>query len=94
VFISVTLKLPAKLKVRIARAAKLKGQSTQRWMLEVFEHEVERRERFLDYVRQAQHADLNPEPVEEVDARNRVRFWLDQLSTGKDIPRRAPRRIR
>jgi hypothetical protein len=83
VFISVTLKLPAKLKVRIARAAKQKGQSTQRWMLEAIEHEVERRERFLTYVKQAQHPDLNLGPFEEIDARNRVRFWLDQLSTDK-----------
>jgi predicted transcriptional regulator len=94
VFISVTLKLPAKLKVRIARAAKLKGQSTQRWMLESIEHEVERRERFLAYVKQAQNADLNLGPVEEIDARNRVRFWLDQLSNGKRVTRAAPRRIR
>jgi predicted DNA-binding protein len=92
VFISVTLKLPAKLKVRIARAAKQKGQSTQRWMLEAIEHEVERRERFLAYVRQAQHVDLDP--VEEIEARNRVRFWLDQLSAGKRVTRAAARRMR
>ena len=93
-FKSVTLKLPAKLKVRIARAARQKGQSTQRWMLEAIEHEVERRERFLAYVKQAQHADLNQGPVEEVDARNRVRFWLEQLSSGKRVTRAAPRRAR
>jgi hypothetical protein len=94
VFISVTLKLPAKLKVRIARAAKQKGQSTQRWMLEAIEHEVERRERFLAYVKQAQHMDLDVDPVEEIEARNRVRFWLDQLSAGKRVTRAAARRMR
>jgi predicted transcriptional regulator len=94
VFISVTLKLPARLKVRIARAARQKGQSTQRWMREAIEHEVERRERLLAYVKQAQHSDLNPGPVEEIDARNRVRFWLEQLSSGKTVSRSAPRRAR
>ena len=93
-FTSVILKLPEKLKVRIARAAKQKGQSTQRWMLEAIEHEVERRERFLAYVKQAQHSDQNLGPVEEVDARNRVRFWLEHLSSGKRAARAAPRRVR
>ncbi len=93
-FISVTLKLPAKLKVRIARAAKQQGQSTKRWMREAIEHEVERRERFLAYVKQAQHADLDLGPFEEIDARNRVRFWLEQLSNGKRVTRAAPRRTR
>ncbi len=85
-FKSVTLKLPAKLNVRIARAAKQKGKSTQRWMLEAIEHEAERRERFLAYVKQAQHSDLNLGPFEEIDARNRVRFWLEKLSSGKKLP--------
>jgi predicted transcriptional regulator len=94
VFISVTLKLPAKLKVRIARAAKQKGQSTQRWMLEAIEHEVEGRERFLAYVRQAQREDLNLGLIEETDARNRVRLWLEKLASEKRVPRLMPRRAR
>ena len=92
--ISVTLKLPAKLRVQIARAAKQKGHSTQRWMREAIENEVERRERFLAYVKQAQHANLNAGPVEEIDARNRVRFWLEHLSSGNRVARAAPRRVR
>lgn len=91
---SITLKLPAKLKVRIARAAKQRGQSMQRWMLEAVEHEVERRERFLAYVKQAQRSDQNLGPAEEIDARNRVRFWLERLSSGKRVARAAARRVR
>jgi len=94
VFTSVILKLPDKLKVRIVRAARQQGQSAQRWMLEAIEHEVERRERFLAYVKQAQHSDPKMGPVEEIDARNRVRFWLEQLSSGKRVTRAAPRRAR
>ena len=93
-FTSVTLKFPAKLKVRIARAAKQKGQSPQSWMLEAIRNEVERRERFIAYVKQAQYTGLNGGPVEEIDARNRVRFWLEKLSSGKRVARMAPRRTR
>ena len=93
-FKSVTFKLQAKLKVRIARAAKQKGQSTQRWMVEAIEQEVERRERFLAYVKQAQHSGMNPGPIEEIDARNRVRFWLEKLSSGKKVTQMMSRRVR
>ena len=93
-YIPVTLKLPAKLKVRIARAAKQKGQSTRRWMLEAIEREVEGRERFLAYVKQAQREDLNVGLTEEIDARNRVRFWLEKLASEKRTPRVMPRRAR
>jgi predicted transcriptional regulator len=94
VFKSVTLRLPAKLKVRVARAARQKGQSTARWMLEAIEHEVERRERFTAYVKQAQSADPALGPVEEIDARNRLRFWLDHLSSEKRVARSTSRRMR
>ena len=93
-FISVTLKLPAKLKVRIARAAKQKGQSTQRWMREAIEHEVARRERFRAYVQQARRADSDTGSIEEINARNRVRFLLEELSSGKRVTRLTPRRAR
>jgi hypothetical protein len=93
-FKSVILKLPAKLKVRVARAARQKGQSSQRWMLEAIAHEVERRERFLAYVKQAQHSSLNLGPIDEIDARNRVRFWLEKLSSGTKLTQVAPRRVR
>ena len=63
-------------------------------MLEAIEHEVERRERFLAYVKQAQHSDLNLGPLNEIDARNRVRFWLEKLSPEKKITYMTPRRTR
>lgn len=93
-FISITLKLPAKLKVRIARAAKQKGQSTQRWLREAIEHEVGRRERFRAYVQQARRKDADNRSMEEIDVRNRVRVWVDEISTGKRVTRMAPRRVR
>ncbi|MEO8163958.1 MAG: hypothetical protein ABI619_01045 [Betaproteobacteria bacterium] len=61
---SITLRLPAKLKMRAARAARQKGQSTTRWLLAAVEHEVERRERFFAYVKHA-HASPDAGPVED-----------------------------
>jgi hypothetical protein len=94
VFKSVTLKLPARLKVRIARAAKQEGQSTKGWMLGAIERELERRERFIAYVKQAQHQDPGLGPFEEIDARNRVRFWLEKLSSEKKVTHVTSRRAR
>jgi hypothetical protein len=94
VLTTVTLKLPAKLKVRIARAARQRGKCARRWMLEAIEHEVERRERFLAYVKEARRPNPSLGPVEEFDARNRVNFWLEQLSSGRKVVRLAPRRTR
>ncbi len=92
--ITVSLKLPAALKVRITRAAKQKGKSPQRWMREAIEQEVDRRERFIAYVKQAQHSCLNHDPVEDIDARNRVRFWLENRSSENKSTRMTLRRVR
>jgi predicted transcriptional regulator len=93
VFKSVTLKIPAKLQMRVSRAARQQGQRPRRWMLEAIEHEVERRERFLAYVKQAQHACAGAS-AEEADARRSLRFWLWQLSSGGKAGRAVARRTR
>jgi predicted transcriptional regulator len=92
----VTIKLPPRLKARIAREAHQKRKTVDRWMLEAIERELERRERFLAYVRSAQRAGLDTSgPVGEFDARQQMRFWLDQLAAtnprGK-VTRLRPRR--
>ncbi|HVY05597.1 MAG TPA: hypothetical protein VHB46_06435 [Burkholderiales bacterium] len=63
-------------------------------MQEAIEHEVERRERFIAYVKQAQNADPAQGPVEEIEARSRLRFWLDHLSPEKRVARSTSRRLR
>ena len=52
-----TLKLPEKLKARIARLAKAKQRSAQSVMLEALEREVAREERMSEFVREALAAD-------------------------------------
>jgi predicted transcriptional regulator len=80
VFRSVTLKLSSRLQARIRREARQKRKSPERWMLDAIERELERRERFIAYVQTAQRAGLASDPVSEVNARQQVRFWLDQLA--------------
>jgi hypothetical protein len=91
---SVTLKIPLKLRARIAREARQKGKHPERWMLDAIERELERRERFLAYVKRAQGAGITADPVAEIDARQQMRFWLDQLATtnpGNKVTRLKPR---
>lgn len=91
---SVVLKLPPKLKARIAREARQRGKSPERWMLDAVERELERRERFISYVKRAQHAGFAMDPVAELDARQQMRFWLDQIAasnTGNKVTRLKPR---
>jgi len=53
-----TLKLPDKLKARIARLAKETGRSAHSLMVEALEREVAREERMRDFVREAVAADV------------------------------------
>lgn len=91
---SVVLKLSPKLKARIAREARQRGKTAERWMLDAVERELERRERFISYVKRAQRAGFATDPVAELDARQQMRFWLDQLAAtnpGNKVTRLKPR---
>lgn len=91
---SVTIKLRPKLKARIVREARQIGSSPERWMLDAVERELERRERLIAYVKTAQRAGKAMDPVAELDARQQMRFWLDQLAAtnpGAKVKRLKPR---
>jgi len=64
-------------------------------MLDAVLRELERRERFISYVRRAQNAEPATDPVAEIDARQQMRFWLDQLAAtspgGNKVTRLKPR---
>lgn len=64
-------------------------------MLEAIERELERRERFVSYVQTAQRAGIETDPVAELNARQQMRFWLDQLAAtnpGSKVTRLKPRK--
>lgn len=86
----VTLKLSVRLKMRVARAAKRKGQTSARWMLEAIHHEVERRERFEVYVRQARRA--NPTDS-DVSSRGPANSWLEGFSSAARARSASSRRV-
>jgi hypothetical protein len=91
---TVTLKLSPHLKARIAREARQRGKTLDRWILDAVGRELERRERFLSYVKRAERAGFATDPVAELDARQQMRYFLDQLSTthpGAKVTRLRPR---
>jgi hypothetical protein len=60
-------------------------------MVAALVHEIERKERLRVYVKQARHAAPEAGPVEQLESRDRVRFWLYQLAAGKSAARKHDR---
>ncbi len=79
-----TLKLPEKLKTRIARLAKETGRSAHSIMLEALEREVTRAERMREFVREALASDARIEEGVAVYRAEDVHPWLERLArTGR-----------
>ena len=85
-----TLKLPEKLKARIARLAKETGRSAHALMIEALEREVTREERMKAFVRDALAAKSDIEKGGAVYRAEDVHAWMERLATGKKAPRPAP----
>ena len=87
---STTLKLPEKLKARIARLAKAKQQSAHSVMLEALEREIAREERMRDFVREALAADAAIEAGAAVYRAADVHAWLGRLAANGKAARPRP----
>ena len=87
---STTLKLPEKLKTRIARLAKQSGQSPHSLMLRALEREVSREEKMRDFVRIAMASDAAAEAGAAVYRAEDVHAWMERLAKGEKPPRPAP----
>ncbi|MEK6246128.1 MAG: ribbon-helix-helix protein, CopG family [Pseudomonadota bacterium] len=85
-----TLKLPEKLKARIARLAKQTGQSPHSLMLQALEREVSREERVRDFVREAMASAAAVEAGGAVYRAEDVHAWMERLAKGERPPRPAP----
>jgi predicted transcriptional regulator len=85
-----TLKLPEKLKARIARLAKQTRQSPHSYMLLALEREVSREERMRDFVKAAMASDAATEAGGEVYRAEDVHAWMERLAKGEKPPRPAP----
>jgi predicted transcriptional regulator len=90
--VTTTLKLPEKLKTRIARLAKAKQRSAHSVMIEALERGVAREERMRKIVRDALAADAAIETGAVVYRAEDVHAWLSRLATNSKAAR--PRRQR
>ena len=85
-----TLKLPEKLKARIARLAKAKQRSAHSVMVEALEREVAREERMREFVRNAIAADATIEAGAAVYRAEDVHAWLGRLAANPKSARPRP----
>jgi len=87
---STTLKLPEKLKTRIARIAKASGKSPHGVIVEAIEREVERTERHRQFVKDALAADKSIDAGADVYAADDVHSWLHRLAGDANAERAKP----
>ena len=87
---STTLKLPRRLKTRIARLARQTGRAPHAVMLEALEREVAREERMREFVREAMAADAAIDAGDKVYRAEDAHAWLERLARGGKPRRPAP----
>ena len=85
-----TLKLPEKLKVRVARLATLTDRTPHSLMIEAIEREVEREERHRKFVSEALAEDRAIDRGAPVYAADDVHMWLKQMAVSSKAPRPKP----
>jgi predicted transcriptional regulator len=77
-----SLKLPSRLRSRVAALAKRSGRSAHSLMLEAIERHTTYEERMREFVKEAMAADRAIDRSGEVYASSDVHAWLDRLATG------------
>lgn len=85
-----TLKLPERLKTRIARLAKQTQRTTHGFMVEALEREVAREERMRNFIREALAADTAIENGAAVYRAEDVHSWLERLARNRKAARPKP----
>jgi predicted transcriptional regulator len=85
-----TLKLPEKLKARIAKLARQSGQSPHSLMVRAIERETAREERMRDFVREALASKADVESGGAVYRAEDVHAWMERLAKGEKPPRPSP----
>lgn len=85
-----TLKLPEKLRARIARLAKQAGQTPHSLMVQALEREVSREERVRDFVKAALASKAAVDAGGAVYRAEDVHAWMERLAKGEKATRPAP----
>ena len=84
------LKLPDKLKTRIARLAKETGRSAHSLMIEALEREVAREERMREFVREALASDAGVEEGAAMYQAEDVHPWVERSAQNSRAARPKP----
>jgi predicted transcriptional regulator len=85
-----TLKLSEDLKARIARLAEETGRSTHGFMIDALERQVNREERWRDFINEAHAADQAIDEGAKVYSADHVHKWLDRLAQNPGAKRPKP----
>jgi len=85
-----SVKLPPRLKARIAALARKSGRSAHSFIVEAVERHAEREERVQSFVREALAADADIERTGEVYRAEDVHAWLGRLAKGRKTSRPKP----
>jgi predicted transcriptional regulator len=88
--ITTTLKLPEKLKARIARLARATGRTAHSLMVEALEREVTREERMKAFVEEALAAKADIDAGGAVYRAEDVHAWLERLARDRKAARPQP----
>ncbi len=75
-----TIKLPPKLKARVAALAKRSGRSSHSLILEAIERHAEREERMEAFVKEAWAAGVEIDETDEVYRSEDVHTWIERLA--------------
>ena len=78
-----TIKLPPKLKARVASLAKKSGRSAHSLILEAVERHTEREEQMEAFVKEALAAGVEIDRTDEVYRAEDVHAWLERLAKGE-----------
>lgn len=82
-----TLKLPEKLKARVAKLARATNRTPHGMMIEAIAREVEREERYRAFVKEALVADAAIDKGAPVYAADDVHAWMERLATNANAAR-------
>lgn len=85
-----SVKLPPKLKARVAALARKSGRSAHSFIVEAVERHAEREERLRSFVHEALAADADIERTGEVYRAEDVHAWLERLAKGQKTSRPKP----
>jgi predicted transcriptional regulator len=85
-----SIKLPPKLKSRVAALSRKTGRSTHSFIVEAVERLAQHEERMQSFVKEALAADADIERTGEVYRADDVHAWLQRLAQPGDAARPKP----